>query len=58
VALVERDDFSSGMVAPTVHSYFKSCLTVRCHHRNIVEIDKARPWRRALLTKGGDGARL
>lgn len=58
VAVVERDDFSSGMVAPTVHSYFKSCLTVRCHRRDIVEIDKARPWRRSLLTEGGDGARL
>jgi NADPH-dependent 2,4-dienoyl-CoA reductase/sulfur reductase-like enzyme len=58
VALVERDDFSSGIVAPTFHSHFKSCLTVRCRHRDIVEIDKARPWRRSLLTKGGDGARL
>lgn len=27
VALLERDDFSSGMVASTIHSYFKSCLT-------------------------------
>jgi NADPH-dependent 2,4-dienoyl-CoA reductase/sulfur reductase-like enzyme len=58
VALVERDDFSSGKVALTVHIYFKSCLTARCHHRDIVEIDKTRPWRRSLLTKGGDGARL
>jgi NADPH-dependent 2,4-dienoyl-CoA reductase/sulfur reductase-like enzyme len=58
VAVVERDDFSSGMVAPAVHSYFKSCLTARCHHRDIVEIDEARPWWRSLLTEGGDGARL
>jgi hypothetical protein len=58
VAVVERDDFSSGMVASTIHSYFKSCLTVRCHLRDILEIDKARPWRRPLLTEGGDGARL
>jgi len=37
VAVVERDDFSSGMVAPTVHSYFKYCLTEvspQGHRRN------------------------
>ena len=33
VALVERDDFSSGIVAPTLHSYFKCCSTVSCHHK-------------------------
>ena len=58
VALVERDDFSSGMVASTVHIYFKYFSTVWCHHRDIFEIDKARPWRRSLPTKGGDGVRL
>jgi glycerol-3-phosphate dehydrogenase len=38
VALVERDDFSSGMTAPVVDSYFKSLLTVvvspQGHRRN------------------------
>ena len=59
VALVERDDFSSGM-APHCWQLFQICLNCmrRDHRRNLVKVDKARPWRRSILTKGGDGARL
>ena len=45
-------------LAQVWYSYFESCSTVRCHHRDIVKIDKARPWWRSLLTEGRDGARL
>jgi len=60
VAVVERDDFSSGMAPSTVHIYLKSCLAVRCHrhHRGIIEVNQARPRRGSLLAEGGDGARL
>jgi hypothetical protein len=60
VALVERDDFSSGNERRfKIGSYFKSlnCF-VASICRNIIQINKTRPWRGSLPAKGGYGARL
>ena len=53
VALVERDDFSAGK--PYCSRMFTHSVNER-NHRYLVEIDKARPWRCAISSKGSHGA--
>jgi len=53
VALVERDDFSSGArwrVTPPF--FFQSDAYVACCDRHFLQIDKTRTWRRTVSPEG------
>jgi glycerol-3-phosphate dehydrogenase len=55
VALIEQNDFSSGMVFDSGHMFF---LYIDALYRNVVEIYKIGTWRRSLSSKSSIRARL
>ena len=57
VALVERNDFSSGTLPP-LPSRSMDADDVDTIKRNVVQVDQARSWGCTLSTKSGDGTGL
>lgn len=55
VALVERDDFSSGQCSTSALRCF---VLIHCILRHLFQIDQASSWRRALPAEGRDGTGL